>query len=260
MSSKNSITIVVPALNEQHHLGGAVDAILQAVQKTFDEYEILIFNDGSTDETGKVADQIATQYPCVSTFHHEQPRCLGGVIRRGLRKARMEYFMWVDGKGATSEQALLNIFSHRHEAEAAEARLALAELRSHSEITAGDHLPPPSAATLRSAQEEAADFHIGLSIEGEEQDGSLDNLRTEYRRKIDEARDEMLALRSEARKQALDIQNSLLDEAKKEAGAELGKAEKELAGEAAKVRDTLSAEARVLAATISHKVLGRAVQ
>jgi len=111
MPADKSITIVVPALNEEEELANSVRSTAAAVERWFDEYEILVFDDGSTDRTGEIADQLARDMPNVSAFHHDQPRSIGGVLRRGLEKARMRYFMWVDGKGATTPEAFDRIFA-----------------------------------------------------------------------------------------------------------------------------------------------------
>ena len=65
----------------------------------------------------------------------------------------------------TSELLQMKEQAHRHEAEAAEARLALAELRSQTDLTSGEHLPPPSLASLRGAQREEEDFEIDFAIQ-----------------------------------------------------------------------------------------------
>jgi glycosyltransferase involved in cell wall biosynthesis len=113
LPTKSSITIAVAALNEDENLKQAVRIMVEAAERCFESYEIIIFNDGSTDRTGEVAEALAARYTDVSVVHHERPKCLGGVIRSGLTRARMEYFMWIDGKGATTEQALDSIFAMR---------------------------------------------------------------------------------------------------------------------------------------------------
>lgn len=117
MPKENSITVVVPALNEENHLAGAVAGIVQATEQSFDEYEILVFNDGSTDRTGEIAEELAERYEYVRAFHHKSPKCIGGVIREGLKRAKMNYFIYVDGKGATSAEALAIIFAEKGKAD-----------------------------------------------------------------------------------------------------------------------------------------------
>ncbi len=108
---QTSITVVIPALNEENGLAGAVETVVEAAERWFADYEVLIFNDGSTDRTGEVADALAERFPHVRAFHHETPRCMGGVIRRGWQEARMQYVTWVDGQGATTAEALADIFA-----------------------------------------------------------------------------------------------------------------------------------------------------
>lgn len=117
MPADKSITIVVPALNEEEELAASVRTAAAAAQRWFDEHEILVFDDGSTDRTGEIADQLARDLPHVSAFHHHRPQSIGGVLRRGLEKAGMRYFMWVDGKGATTAEAFDRIFAACGEAD-----------------------------------------------------------------------------------------------------------------------------------------------
>ena len=110
-TTETSISITVAALNEEQNLAQAVDIIVGSVQRWFDSYEIVIFNDGSSDRTGEVAEELAAKYDGLTVVHHERSQCLGGVIRNGLARARMEHYMWIDGKGATTKQALDSIFA-----------------------------------------------------------------------------------------------------------------------------------------------------
>jgi len=94
-----------------------VRTTVAALREWFDAFELLIYDDGSTDRTGAIADRLAAEIDGVRTFHHATPQSIGGVLRRGLERARMHYFMWVDGKGATPREALDRIFMHCGEAD-----------------------------------------------------------------------------------------------------------------------------------------------
>jgi len=117
VNATESITVIVPARNEERHLAGAVGALLDALKPWFADYEVLIFDDASTDGTGKVADDLAASHPRVAAIHNAQSLCLGGVIRKGIALAKMPYVIYVDGKGATSRETLDGIFSRAGQAD-----------------------------------------------------------------------------------------------------------------------------------------------
>ena len=117
MSADDSITVVVPALNEEDGLTGAVESIREVVGRHFTRYEILVFDDGSNDDTGRIADELAARYPEVQAFHHPEPIGLGGVIRRGWEVGRMQWVIWVDGQGVTRPDALDAILAARGRAD-----------------------------------------------------------------------------------------------------------------------------------------------
>lgn len=108
---------MLPALNEEEELEGSVRTTVAALRDWFDEYELLVYDDGSTDRTGEIADRLAAEIDGVYAIHHSSPQSIGGVLRRGLDRARLQYFMWVDGKGATPRAALDKIFAHCGEAD-----------------------------------------------------------------------------------------------------------------------------------------------
>ena len=51
-------SIIIPAYNVADYLENCVESILK---QTYDNYEVIIVNDGSTDETGKIADDLSLQ-------------------------------------------------------------------------------------------------------------------------------------------------------------------------------------------------------
>jgi glycosyltransferase involved in cell wall biosynthesis len=113
MPGDDSLSVIIPALNEEAGLAEAVDTVLAVVPRAFSRYEVLIFDDGSTDRTGEIADDLATRHPHVRAYHHRHPLGLGGVIRRGWELASMRYAIWVDGQGVTTAEALHEIFAAR---------------------------------------------------------------------------------------------------------------------------------------------------
>jgi dolichol-phosphate mannosyltransferase len=103
---KTSITVIIPALNEEGAIKAVVIDTLKALKDRFESYEIIIFDDGSTDATGKIADQLARDSGTVRVIHHERTMGLGFSVRSGYDVATKEYVMWVPGDHGMKSDSL----------------------------------------------------------------------------------------------------------------------------------------------------------
>ena len=115
--NENSISVIVPALNEEKNLEAAVAMVSEAVKKRFDEYEIIIFNDGSSDRTGEVAEALAKRDKHLKVIHHKNSKCLGGVYKEGRALAKMNYLIFVNGKGDIPSESFDAILAQRGKAD-----------------------------------------------------------------------------------------------------------------------------------------------
>ena len=107
-----SLTFLVTALNEEENLAATIQTITTAVDHFDCDYEILIVDDGSTDNTAAIADQLAATNTRVRVIHNEQNLGLGGAYKRGVQHAAKDYVMWVCGDNAEIGDNLINIMSH----------------------------------------------------------------------------------------------------------------------------------------------------
>ena len=73
---KPTLSVVVPAYNEEENLSKAVENLLSAVKNKCGDYEILIFNDCSKDKTGVIADKLASKNKKIKAIHNERNRGL----------------------------------------------------------------------------------------------------------------------------------------------------------------------------------------
>jgi len=87
----NSLSIIAPALNEERNIVASVEALVRMLETTIPDYEILIFNDGSTDGTGRLAEQLAERFSKIIVIAHERPKGLGGCYKEGILKASKEF-------------------------------------------------------------------------------------------------------------------------------------------------------------------------
>ena len=63
-----------------------------------DDYEVVVINDGSQDDSALVLDEMARLYPeHVRVIHRAQPSGYGGVLRGGFAAARKDWVFYTDG-------------------------------------------------------------------------------------------------------------------------------------------------------------------
>ncbi len=96
----NSLSIIVPALNEGENLPSAVDSMLADCKKAGIDWELILVDDGSTDTTGAIADELARKYaPRIKVIHHPRPMGIGSSIRDGVAAATRDALTWLPGDG-----------------------------------------------------------------------------------------------------------------------------------------------------------------
>lgn len=107
-----SVSIIIPAYNEEKKLAGAVNLVLEGLRKNgIIDFEILIFDDASKDQTGEVADELAKKYPQVKVIHNVKNMNLGFNFIRGVELATKEFVGMLPGDNETDPETLDNIFS-----------------------------------------------------------------------------------------------------------------------------------------------------
>lgn len=109
-SGGKTISLIVPALNEEVVVGRVVTEILEQVEGRFADYELLLVDDGSSDSTGRIMDGFAAANPRVRVLHNERNIGLGASFQRGLREARLQYVMLLCGDGGLPARSLPAIF------------------------------------------------------------------------------------------------------------------------------------------------------
>jgi glycosyltransferase involved in cell wall biosynthesis len=82
--------VVIPALNEQDTLQHIVEWTVSALRQITDDYEVVIVDDGSTDETGRISEFLAAQFSGIRVIHNPHPSGYGGALHTGFTAARKE--------------------------------------------------------------------------------------------------------------------------------------------------------------------------
>ena len=101
------LSIVVPAYNVERELEKCIESCLkQDIPK--DSYEIIIVNDGATDNTLQVATDIAAKYECVSVVNQNNMG-LSGARNTGLKYAKGKYVWFIDSDDYIKPNVLGNM-------------------------------------------------------------------------------------------------------------------------------------------------------
>ena len=95
------LSVFFPMWNEQEYIERALGAAREAcdtliAQGEIGDYELLVVDDASTDNTGAMADEIATQDPHVRVVHHPVNRKLGGSLKTGFASVTGDLVLYTD--------------------------------------------------------------------------------------------------------------------------------------------------------------------
>jgi len=92
-----ALSFFFPAHNEAENIEGLVAESLEALPSLADEFEIIVVNDGSRDDTPRLADELAAVHPQVRVVHHKINKGYGAALRSGFRTARYDLVCFIDG-------------------------------------------------------------------------------------------------------------------------------------------------------------------
>lgn len=85
------LSVVIPAHNEEDCIETTITSIVKEFEtEGIDDYEILVINDNSTDETSVILDRLAAQFSALRWLNNAPPNGFGLAVRRGLEEFRGE--------------------------------------------------------------------------------------------------------------------------------------------------------------------------
>jgi len=93
----DGLSFFFPALNEEDNVAPIVEEALTVLPRFADDLEITVVDDGSSDRTGAIADELARKDKRVRVIHHGTRRGYGGAVRSGLSSATKPWIFYTDG-------------------------------------------------------------------------------------------------------------------------------------------------------------------
>ena len=105
------LTIAIPCYNSQDYMEHAVETALVGGE----DVEILLVDDGSTDDTAEMADRLAAEYPTVVRVIHKENGGHGSAVNVGLANAKGVYFKVLDSDDWLDREAFLKVLDVLHD-------------------------------------------------------------------------------------------------------------------------------------------------
>jgi glycosyltransferase involved in cell wall biosynthesis len=112
MKTDFSLTVVLPAHNEEGNIKNTVEKCLSYLEKNVGDYEVVVVNDGSSDGTREIAGAISSANPAVVLVNHETNKGYGSALRSGFDRASKGYIFFMDSDGQFDISDLGRLIPH----------------------------------------------------------------------------------------------------------------------------------------------------
>ncbi len=109
MNPAPSLSVFFPAYNDSGTIASLVITALHSASTLTENHEVIVVNDGSSDGTAQILDELARVYPRLRIVTHEANRGYGGALRSGFAAASKDIIFYTDGDAQydPSEMGLL---------------------------------------------------------------------------------------------------------------------------------------------------------
>lgn len=97
--NKPSISIVIPAYNEEKTVKNVAKDALTSLSKLCHDYEVVLVDDGSLDATGKIIDSLAGENRHIRSIHHKKNKGFTGAIKTSFRSAKKNLIFFAPADG-----------------------------------------------------------------------------------------------------------------------------------------------------------------
>jgi len=95
-----SLSVFFPAYNDAPSLPDLLRKTFGVLEANVEDYEVIVVNDGSRDNTAEVLETLAREYgPRLRVVTHTENRGYGGALRSGFAAARKAFVFYTDGDG-----------------------------------------------------------------------------------------------------------------------------------------------------------------
>lgn len=104
-----SLSVFFPCLNDGQTIPTLLEKLYKVLPKVTSDYEVIVIDDGSTDETPQVLAKMRTKYKNLRIIRNQEPSGYGGALTRGFELAKKEWIFYTDSDGQYDPTELLEV-------------------------------------------------------------------------------------------------------------------------------------------------------
>lgn len=110
------LTIILPTINECQNLKILIPEIVRNIDEaTINKYEIIVVDDGSTDETDDLINNFNNSNKNIKLLNRQSEPSLPMSIYEGINKSNYDYVMWLDADGSMPATTIKDLISLQSE-------------------------------------------------------------------------------------------------------------------------------------------------
>lgn len=109
-----SLSIFFPAYNDSQSIPRLIDTANFVAKDITNDYEILVINDGSKDDTKNIVEELQKKYNKLKVINHSKNLGYGAALASGFRNSKKEWIFYTDGDGQYDVKELLFLLKNRN--------------------------------------------------------------------------------------------------------------------------------------------------
>ncbi len=111
------VSVIIPAYNEEAIIQNAVKQALDILNDSDADFEIIVVNDGSSDQTASILDTYFSRTPGIHIHHKSQNEGFGGAIRTGISLAQKKHLLCVPADSPLTSDLYESFHGHADKAD-----------------------------------------------------------------------------------------------------------------------------------------------
>jgi glycosyltransferase involved in cell wall biosynthesis len=106
------LSVFLPSYNEEKNLPYLIEECDKYLSKNLDQYEIIVIDDGSTDNTAPVVSELSEEYKNLRLVKHEGNQGYGQAIRTGIKESKYPWTFFMDSDNQFKIEDLEKFLNH----------------------------------------------------------------------------------------------------------------------------------------------------